>query len=290
MRVSKFVLGTVFAGVLTACAGTPIETPPTPTETSSTNRQLIDLPAAAQPVPVAVYAYPDRTGQFKFSENVAQNSRAVTQGAEAILIEALKEAGNGEWFQVVERAGLQNLLTERQIVRETRASFLDDNGQPLPPPPPLLFAGVILEGGIIGFDTNTLTGGAGARYFGIGGDVKYREDTVTVFLRAVSTQSGEVLKSVSTKKRILSLGAQGSIFRFIEFQRLLEVEAGITTNEPGVFALKKAIEQAVYQLVVEGAADGIWGFGDAERGQAVIEQYLGQTARSAPDNLQRIQG
>ena len=273
MRATRTFLAAGSLLALAACGGTPIETPPVPTATTDTARQLIDLPAPQQQIPVAVYAYPDRTGQFKFSDTVALNSRAVTQGAETILIEALKETGAGNWFQVVERAGLQNLLTERQIIRETRANFLDDNGQPLPPPPPLLFAGVILEGGIIGYDTNTLTGGAGARYFGIGGNVEYREDTVTVFLRAISTQSGEVLKSVSTKKRVLSLGAQGSIFRFIEFQRLLEVEAGITTNEPGVFALKKAIEQAVYQLVVEGAADGIWAFLDGEQGAAIIKEY-----------------
>lgn len=276
MNLSAKALLAGAALALAACTSTPIETPPVPTETTSTERKLIALPQPTQPIPVAVYAYPDRTGQFKFSETVQLNSRAVTQGAEAILIEALKETAQGGWFQVVERAGLQNLLTERQIIRETRANFLDDNGQPLPPPPPLLFAGVILEGGIIGYDTNTLTGGAGARYFGVGADVKYREDTVTVFLRAVSTQSGEVLKSVSSKKKVLSLGFQGSIFRFIEFQRLLEVEAGITTNEPGLFALKKAIEQAVYQLVVEGARDDIWSFNDVAQGEAIIREYEAQ--------------
>ena len=35
-------------------------------------------------------------------------------------------------------------------------------------PNPLLSAGMILEGGIIGYDTNIETGGNGARYPGIG--------------------------------------------------------------------------------------------------------------------------
>src|SRR3546814_8620815 len=45
--------------------------------------------------------------------------------------------------------------------------------------------------------TNTLTGGMGAQYLGIGAHTQYREDNVTVYLRAVSTNTGEILKSRS---------------------------------------------------------------------------------------------
>ena len=46
---------------------------------------------------------------------------------------------------------------------------------------------MILEGGIIGYDSNIETGGRGARTLGIGGQTQYRRDVVIVSLRAVST-------------------------------------------------------------------------------------------------------
>lgn len=232
------------------------------------HQELLSLPPPQQNVYVAVYDFPDLTGQFKPSETVQTLSRAVTQGAAAILIDILRDTGRGSWFTVVERQNLQNLLNERQIIGEMRR--LHAGGGALRP---MMFAGVILEGGIIGFDTNTLTGGVGARFLGIGGDVEYREDVVSVYLRAVNSQTGEIMSSVRTTKRILSYGAAANVFKFISFQDLLEVDAGFTTNEPGTLALRQAIELAVYALVVEGAEDGLWAFADQEAGRNITTAY-----------------
>src|SRR3546814_122363 len=134
---------------------------------------------------------------FKPTEGVQTLSRAVTQGATSILVKALQEAGNHGWFTVIERERLDNLLRERAVIREMRAAYLGEktlNRQALPP---LLFAGILLEGGIIGYDSNTKSGGLGARFLGIGGSTQYREDTVTVYLRAVSVKTGEVLSTIS---------------------------------------------------------------------------------------------
>ncbi len=57
---------------------------------------------------------------------------------------------------MVERAGLANLLQERQLIRATRQEFEGGEAKPLPP---IRFAGLIVEGGIIGYDANTVTGG-----------------------------------------------------------------------------------------------------------------------------------
>jgi curli production assembly/transport component CsgG len=236
--------------------------------------ELRNLPPPEQQVFVAVYDFPDLTGQFKPSETVQTLSRAVTQGAAAILIDILREAGRGAWFTVVERQNLENLLRERQIIGEMRSRYR--GREPPPPIRPLLYAGIIIEGGIIGFDTNNLTGGVGARFLGIGGDVEYREDIVSIYLRAINSQTGEVLSSVRTTKRILSYGAAMNVFKFISFQDLLEVEAGFTTNEPGTLALREAIELAVYALVVEGAEDGLWNFGDQEAGREITTAYYEQ--------------
>src|SRR5690606_17177562 len=115
-----------------------------------------------------------QTGQYKPSENGSNFSTAVTQGATSILIKALEDS---KWFIPIERENLSNLLQERNIIRSTRQEYLKDNekGEQLSP---LLFAGVLLEGGIISYDSNIITGGFGARYFGAGGSTRYRQDRV----------------------------------------------------------------------------------------------------------------
>ncbi len=263
--------------LLQSCAPNPPALPmtkPTSAETTATYKVLKDMPKPRQPVPVAVYSYPDLTGQFKASETVSTSSRAVTQGAVWMLVKSLKDAGDGGWFKVIQRANLDYLLKERQIIRETRGRLAQATGQPQPGLPSLLFAGLILDGGIIGYDSNTVTGGLGARYLGIGGDVQYRQDTVTVYLNAISSQTGEILKSVMTRKTVVSYGVRGSVFKFVALQKLLEGEAGYTVNEPGQIALAQAIEHAVRALIVEGALEGLWQFHDQEAGQLAAELYL----------------
>ena len=131
------------------------------------------------PVVVAVYTFLDKTGQRRPSENVAHLSTAVTQGGEAWLIKALQDVGKGKWFRVVERVGLDNLIKERQLIRTAREAFEGEKAKELRP---LLFAGVIVEGGIISYDSNISSGGFGARYLGIGATIQYRQDIVTTHL------------------------------------------------------------------------------------------------------------
>jgi curli production assembly/transport component CsgG len=250
---------------LTGCATTadPLVQPAREGETTKLHERLVNLPLPAEPVYVAVYEFPDETGQYKPSDTVTTYSRAVTQGAASMLIGALLEAGGGKFFSVVEREGLKSLLSERQIIRETRQRFLGQGGAKLPPPPGLLYAGILLEGGIVGYDSNMRTGGVGARFLGIGANTEYRQDIASVYLRAVSTQTGQVLASVVTQKTLFSYVIQGSAFRFISFGDLLEAEAGVTYNEPGLVALREAIELAVVELAEAGAQNGMWELTDA---------------------------
>ena len=217
--------------------------------------KLLELPPAERMPIVAVYNFQDKTGQRKSREGIADFSTAVTQGATEMLIDALKSAGQGKWFRVVERQGIDNLVRERQIIRSARQEFQSDNQGV----GPLLFAGMILEGGIIGFDTNIQTGGRGARYLGIGASRQYRQDQVTVSLRAVSVHSGEVLLNVQTRKTILSYGKGGDIFRFIEDgTELVEYESGSALNESVTYATRTAIEAAVLELVNQGHERDYW--------------------------------
>jgi curli production assembly/transport component CsgG len=249
----------------------PLLQAPTITPPSATGLNLTSLPPPLRSIDIAVYNFPDLTGQNKPNDNYAEYSRAVTQGGGAFVVDALRRAGNGSWFRVVERAGLADVLQERQLIRATRTEFSPDNVKPLPP---VRFAGLIVEGGILGYDANTITGGLGARYLGIGGDVKYRRDIVTVGMRIVSVQTGEVLGSVTVTKTIYSVALDSSTYRYTALNKLLAVDAGITRNEPTQMAVREAIELAVYSTVMEGARKGLWRFRDPNLGRRLVDEYL----------------
>jgi len=235
-------------------------------------KELVALPDPKEKIVAAVYKFRDQTGQYKDTDIGSSWSTAVTQGATSILLRAMEESG---WFIPIEREGLSNLLNERKIIRSSMANYSEkDNNQLLPP---LVFAGVIMEGGIISFDSNIMTGGVGARYFGSGASGEYREDRVTIYLRAVSTSNGRILKTVYTSKTILSQQIDVGVFRFVSTRRLLEAETGFTYNEPGEMAVKEAIEKAVFSLVVEGINDQLWQVkNEADLNSDVVKKYISE--------------
>ncbi|WP_246703363.1 CsgG/HfaB family protein [Rhizobium sp. P28RR-XV] len=243
---------------------------------TKTGVALESLPRPRQKLDVAVYSFPDLTGQNKPNENFAEYSRALTQGGAQLLTDVLTRAGNGNWFSVVERTDLQSLLQERQIIQNTRAAVYGAKAGGIPP---LRFAGVLLDGGVIGYDSNETTGGVGANYLGIGGNTQYRKDIVTVSLRAVSVSTGRVLASVSTTKTIYSVQVQGSAFRFVGVDQLLQIEGGVTRNAPTTLGVQEGIQLAVYSLIFEGVKNGLWEFEDAAAGAAFM-RYLEQHQRA----------
>jgi len=270
------LLFAVFAILLSSCAAyfnQPLKQKPSRTgDFSASTRILLDLPTAQSPIEVAVYNFSDQTGQYKSVENGSTFSTAVSQGATTILIKALEDSG---WFIPIERENLSNLSTERNIIRNTKQEYIKNLNPNEPPLPPLLYAGLLLEGGIISYDTNIITGGIGARYFGIGGSTQYRQDRITVYLRAVSTSNGEILKTIYVSKTILSQALDASLFRFVKFQRLLEFETGVTQNEPMQLAVKDAIEKAVHDLIIEGIQDKYWGTQEGvQKDKELVDEYL----------------
>ncbi len=259
-RLSNITSAILMPALLAGCAvhNPTVWEQPKFIKASPMRQQLAVLPAPTQRIAVAVYGFTDQTGQFKPSETVQTLSRAVTQGATSILVKTLQDTGGRNWFQVIERERLDNVLRERAVIREMRASYLGEKQINPDALPPLLFAGVLLEGGIISYDSNTKSGGAGARFLGIGGSTQYREDTVTIYLRAVSVKTGEVLSSVSVRKSIAAVSVGANTFRFVDFKELLELETGIAYNEPDQIALTQAIEKATYALIMEGTMNGLW--------------------------------
>jgi len=215
------------------------------------------------PMTVAVYGFRDLTGQNKPNDRLALFSKAVTQGAEVFLIKSLQDSKN--WFRVVERVGLDNLIKERQLIRNQREVYEGKEAKPLKP---LTVAGILLEGGIIGYDSNIRSGGNGARFLGIGGSQQYRVDEVTVSLRLISISSGEVLMTNAVTKTIYSTAHNVGVLRFVDAgTKALELENGSALNEPTTYAVRVAIEQAVYELITEGQRKGLWNYRRTEEKQ-----------------------
>lgn len=236
---------------------------------TETFTEFANLPAPAGSIAVSVYSFRDQTGQYKPQANVSSFSTAVTQGANSILIQALHES---DWFVPVEREGLQNLLTERKIVRAGISNKEDEKTQL----PALTTAKVILEGGIISYDSNVKTGGLGMEYFGIGASELYREDVISIYLRAVDVRTGQVLLSVATTKKVLSQEIRAGFFRYVSYKRLAEAEAGFSDNEPMHICVKQAIEKALTTLVTKGIEKGIWT--TKEQNEKFLEQARSKNA------------
>lgn len=218
----------------------------------------VQLPQVSPVVAVYPTAFTDQTGQRKSNSEFALFSTAITQQPNALLIRALKHAGDGKFFRVVERVGLDNLTKERQLIRSAREQTATDE-EKKKALRPLLFAGILIEGAVISYEANLESGGVGARYLGVGNSVQYREDNITVSLRMVSVATGEVLLEVLSQKTIFSYGKSEDVFRFIESgTELVEIELGNARNESSTIALMKAIEGGVLEIVNIGYEKGFW--------------------------------
>ncbi len=237
---------------------------PATVQISPNDKRLMAVPSLeGKKITIAVYGFADKTGQRKPADKIANLSSAVTQGAEVWVINALKEVGGGSWFEVVERVGLDNLVKERQLIRNTREVYEKDLPNGPTPLTPMVFAGLILEGGIVGYDSNVAVGGVGARYLGVGLQDEYRVDTVTVVMRLVSVSTGKILMSVATEKSIASYRTGADVFKFLDLgTKLVESEIGWSINEPVNYAVRAAVEAGIIELIYEGERKEYWKFRD----------------------------
>ena len=254
--MKRIILSFLVLTVLSGCAHIHMEAAKEEPVALKPRESLIEkLPELdGPPITIAVYGFLDRTGQMKPNDRIAVFSKAVTQGSEVFLIKALQDAKN--WFKVVERVGLDNLIKERQLIRNQREVYEGKDAKPLKP---MTVAGVMIEGGIIGYDSNIRSGGNGARFLGIGGSQQYRVDEIVISLRLVSVNSGEVLITNAVSKTIYSTQHNIGVLRFVDAgTKALELENGQALNEPTTYAVRVAIEQAVYDMIVEGQKKGLW--------------------------------
>jgi curli production assembly/transport component CsgG len=274
----KTIIATIFTVLATLCSGCAVTHAPSDVQANAklapitpVTRDLLSLPEPKGKIAVAVYSFRDQTGQYKPAPD-SSFSTSVTQGASSILVKALKDSG---WFTPVERENLQDLLTERKIVRALELP--QPAGTPAIQIPSLLSASILVEGGVIAYESNVRTGGAGARFLGIGLSTQYRVDQVTVNLRTVDIRSGQILESVSTTKTIYSYEIRPSVFKFVNYKDLLEIEGGITRNEPAQLCVGEAIESGVVHLIAQGVKAGNWTLkNNNDINHPILQRYLGE--------------
>lgn len=350
-----------------------------PSDAVAALNTLASLAPREKPVRIAVYEIPDLTGKNKPNENIAEYSRAVTQGAEALVIQALTEVAKGRWFDVVERRFVERVLNERTLVERAyldsqqrnflksqdygqdrfRSAFVKtiedvnkleadyknedlaratvvstakqriaelsrkiedaktrgDEGEvtklqaeqrkfaadadvrinemetkvrekqafferaqrelqtlkqvepkqeafqaSLVPPslPYVSTANFILTGGIIDYSSNVDTGGAGIGLMNVRAYEEVRRDMVTLNLRLVDTKTSRIIATSTVTKSIYSKKAQLGGAGYVTLKTVLEGEAGISVNEPGVFALSRAIELALNDIIQTAQSKGVW--------------------------------
>jgi curli production assembly/transport component CsgG len=266
--MKRTLLSLLVAATLSGCASIHMDAVKEDPIALQPKENLINkLPELDGPsLTIAVYGFQDKTGQMKPNDKLAVFSKAVTQGAEVFLIKSLQDSKN--WFKVVERVGLDNLIKERQLIRNQREVYEGKDARPLKP---MTVAGVMIEGGIIGYDSNIRSGGNGARFLGIGGSQQYRVDEIVISLRLISVNSGEVLITNAVSKTIYSTQHNVGVLRFVDAgTKALELENGQALNEPTTYAVRVAIEQAVYDLIIEGQKRGLWRFKSSK--PAIIEE------------------
>ncbi len=290
--MKKLLLSILVAGSLSGCATIHMDAAKEEPVSLKTRESLIEkLPELdGPPMTIAVYGFMDKTGQMKPNDKLAVFSKAVTQGAEVFLIKSLQDSKN--WFKVVERVGLDNLVKERQLIRNQREVYEGKDAKPLKP---MTVAGIMIEGGIIGYDSNIRSGGNGARFLGIGGSQQYRVDEIVISMRLVSVNSGEVLITNAVSKTIYSTQHNVGVLRFVDAgTKSLELENGMALNEPTTYAVRVAIEQAVHDMIVEGEKKGLWRYKTSkpaikeEKKDELVQSQTSQTPQRAPEPEQSV--
>ena len=283
MRV-RWTLGVLaLAGALAGCAQTSsgsLGIAPRVGALTKTGKALAEMPRASRPLNVAVYEFPDLTGQNKPNSLYADYSRAITQGASAIVADALKTAGSGTWFNVVERSNLDSLLRERRLIQDTFTVLKKD---PKHLVSPLQFAEYIVTGGIVSFDAPISVASTSGSYVGIGGELSQSRNLVTINMRLVRVKDGAVMKSINVSRPIVVQTAGVTANRFLTPSRMLNAEVGFTVAEATQIAVRETIEAGVYELAREGLTLAVWSLAGSAR-------VLGPETKKSPEGLLSAKG
>ncbi len=207
--------------------------------------KLLSLSVPEKRIPVAVYGLWDKTGQLKDDQLAARKSTAVSQGASEMLITAL---GRSRQFRILDRVNFKDLMTEQDLRGKKRLAAND----PYPEVNKLIGAKYIIAGAITEYNCDVITTGGGLKIAGIGGETKFARATAAIDLRVTDTTTGEVVKTLSMRDRIIGTMVGLNLFSFLKTKYLYEFEAGRARQEPINLVVRRLIETMVYELVKSG--------------------------------------
>ncbi len=232
------MLSLSLGGCIAGSTDDPMAKPAMLVPDTKTGIVLDTLPPPRRSLDVTVYNFPDLTGQNKEKRQF----RGVLAGSHARWQrDPDRRADQGGRRQLVQCRRAQRPAAAPTGTPDHSKHPHRRRGDKAPSLPPLRFAGILLEGGIIGFDSDETTGGVGANYLGVGPNVQYRQDIITVALRAVSVQTGRIVASVTTTKTIYSLQVQGTAFLFAAVDQILQADLGFTKNSPATLGVREGV-------------------------------------------------
>ena len=223
----------------------------------------------APPLVVAVITIEDKTGSTRpsGSQNYADPSRAVSQGAVEILKHLLAQAPFDQAYDQMDRQNLAELLTERRIAEQFNLKLKESAG--LPPADTVLGAlmaptveGLItidelrpvdylLSGAVVGYDPNIVDDGYGLMINGVGLTERRRTDRISVVLYMTDVQSGRVVASAQKQTTVGASLQRLSAMGYPVADLLFEIEGGRAVNDAVTDELIAAFYLALVDLTTQ---------------------------------------
>lgn len=209
---------------------------------------------------VAVTSFEDLTG----ARVDGGSSTAVAASGHLLLEFILKNYRDEGHLAIYSRRLLSELINERRLAQQANTSYATEavnslskatqalmgnaKIKPLHDLPDLGPVDFLITGAVIGYDKNTRDSGAAAGMVGISNRYQQSEDSVSVLVELINVKTGAMSGIGIASEFISSKLFNAGVFKYLEVDKILELEGGGSLNEPKTYALYLALTQAVENM------------------------------------------
>ena len=209
---------------------------------------------------VAVTSFEDLTG----ARVDGGSSTAVAASGHLLLEFILKNYRDEGHLAIYSRRLLSELINERRLAQQANTSYATEavnslskatqalmgnaKIKPLHDLPDLGPVDFLITGAVIGYDKNTRDSGAAAGMVGISNRYQQSEDSVSVLVELINVKTGAMSGIGIASELISSKLFNAGVFKYLEVDKILELEGGGSLNEPKTYALYLALTQAVENM------------------------------------------
>lgn len=209
---------------------------------------------------VAVTSFEDLTG----ARVDGGYSTAVAASGHLLLEFILKNYRDEGHLAIYSRRLLSELINERRLAQQANTSYATEavnslskatqalmgnaKIKPLHDLPDLGPVDFLITGAVIGYDKNTRDSGAAAGMVGISNRYQQSEDSVSVLVELINVKTGAMSGIGIASELISSKLFNAGVFKYLEVDKILELEGGGSLNEPKTYALYLALTQAVENM------------------------------------------